>query len=75
MLTEAPKEPLKVLEVGQLWKTDNGFILITDHGKRLVGYKKLRNPKQRGVATHLIRPDALVRHLDQVGAELIVPTE
>lgn len=44
---------------GQLWRTDNGYILITDHGKRLVGYKKLRKPNQRAVATNLIRPEAL----------------
>lgn len=58
------------LSPGQLWRTDNGCILITDYGKRLVAYKKLRNPNQRTAVTNLIRSEALVSYLHQIGAEL-----
>jgi hypothetical protein len=74
MMTEHVKQPLETLAPGQLWRTENGFILITDYGKRLVGYKKLRKPNQRGVATNLIRPEALVTYLTQIGAELVIGT-
>jgi hypothetical protein len=67
------KRALEALDPGQLWKIESGYILITDHGKRLVGYKKLRKPDQRAVATNLIRPEALVAYLTEVAAELIRP--
>ena len=56
---------------GQLWKTETGYILVTDQGRRLVSYKKLREPNQRAAATNLIRPEALVAYLNQVQAELV----
>jgi hypothetical protein len=71
-MTAEAKQALEALLPGQLWKTDNCYILIIDHGKRLVGYKKMRKPSQRAVATNLIRPDALVTYLNEVGAELVV---
>ena len=58
------------LRPGQLWKTDNGCILITDQGDRVIGYRKLRNPEQRVALTNLIRPEALACYLTQVGAVL-----
>jgi len=70
MNTEA-RQAIEALLPGQLWKIENGFILITDHGKRLVGYKKLRSANQRGVFTNLIRPEALTAYLSEVGAELL----
>ena len=74
-MTAETKQALEALLPGQLWKTENCYILITDHGKRLVGYKKLRKIDQRAVATNLIRPEALVSYLNEVGAELIVQTQ
>ena len=74
-MTAEAKQALEALSPGQLWKSENSYILITDHGKRLVGYKKLRKPNQRGVATNLIRPEALVTYLSQVGAELVIPMQ
>jgi hypothetical protein len=74
-MTAEAKQALEALLPGQLWKTDNCYILITDHGKRLVGYKKLRRPNQRAVATNLIRPEAMATYLNEVGAELIVRTQ
>ena len=65
----------RTLFPGQLWRIEDGYILISDYGKRLVGYKKLRKPNQRGVATHLIRPEALVKYLSEVGAELMLRSE
>jgi hypothetical protein len=58
------------LRAGQLWKTDNGCILITNHGERVVAYRKLKNPEQPAALTNLIRPEALVCYLNQVGAVL-----
>lgn len=72
MNTEA-QETGGTLARGQLWKIENGYILIIDQGKRLVGYKKLRKPNQRAVATNLIRPEALAAYLKEVGAELVCP--
>lgn len=68
------KETRGPLVPGQLWRIESGYILITDHGKRLVGYKKLRKPNQRAVATNLIRPEALLTYLNEVEAELLAPT-
>ena len=71
-MTAETKQALEALSPGQLWKTEDSYILITDHGRRLVGYKKLHKPNQRAVATKLIRPEALVTYLNEVGAELVL---
>jgi hypothetical protein len=65
-------ETRMALVPGQLWRIENGYILISDYGKRLVGYKKLRKPNQRAVITQLIRPEALLKYLSEVGAELML---
>ena len=62
--------PTTALKPGQLWRTDDGCILITDQGNRIVGYKKLRNPQQQAALTKLIRPEALACYLHTVGAVL-----
>jgi hypothetical protein len=36
---------------GQLWKTDNGYIQIWHIGKRLIGYKMMKQPGQKTVRT------------------------
>jgi hypothetical protein len=74
-MTAETKQALEALLPGQLCKIENYYILITDHGKRLVGYKKLRKINQRAVATNSIRPEALVSYLNEVGAELMVQTQ
>ena len=66
----AETNPAVALKPGQLWKTDNGCILITDQGKRIIGYRKLQNPDQRAALTNLIRPEALACYLFTVGAVL-----
>ncbi|HZR20549.1 MAG TPA: hypothetical protein VFE51_24925 [Verrucomicrobiae bacterium] len=70
MVSAEAKHAVVALSPGQIWKTDQGCILITSHGERVVAYKKLRNPDQRAAVTNLIRPEALVSYLCQVGAEL-----
>ena len=60
----------QALRPGQLWKTDNGCILIMNQGDRIIGYRKLKNRDQRAALTNLIRPEALVCYLNQVGAVL-----
>ena len=57
-------------EPGQMWKTEDGYILITDHADRIVGYRKLRNPEQRTALTHLIRSEALACYLQKTEAVL-----
>lgn len=71
MSVEAPRN-LEALEPGQLWKFEEGYILICEHGKRLVAYKKLRTPSQRAAATNLIRPEALANYLNSVRADLVL---
>lgn len=66
----AETKPVVTLRTGQLWKTDEGCILITEQGERIIGYRKLRNPEQRAALTNLIRPEALVCYLNQIGAVL-----
>ena len=66
----AETKPLLALLPGQLWKTEDGCILITDRGDRVVSYRKLRHPEQRAALTNLIRPEALASYLSQVGATL-----
>jgi hypothetical protein len=71
MSVEAPRN-LEALEPGQLWKFEEGFILICEHGKRLVAYKRLKSPSQRAAATNLICPEALANYLNTVRAELVL---
>jgi hypothetical protein len=58
------------LRAGQLWRTEDGCILITEQGEKIIGYRKLRDPQQRAALTNLIRPEALVCYLNQIGAVL-----
>ena len=74
-MTAEAKQAIEALSPGQLWKTEHAYILITDHGKRLIEYKKLHTPNQRAVATNLIRPEALVAYLSEVGAQLVVQAQ
>ena len=66
----AETNPFVALKAGQLWRTEDGCILITEWGDRIIGYRKLRNSQQRAAITNLIRPEALVCYLNQIGAVL-----
>lgn len=73
-MTIQAQDGFEGFEAGQLWKTESGFILITEEGRRLVCYKKLRDPNQRTAVTNLIRPEALVAYLRDVRGELVPAT-
>jgi len=66
----AEPKPVVALRAGQLWRTEDGCILITEQGEKIIGYRKLRDPQQRAALTNLIRPEALVCYLNQIGAVL-----
>jgi hypothetical protein len=51
------------LEKGQLWKLDNTYIQIVELGKRLIQYRILKQPNQKGVLTRMIGFDALISYL------------
>jgi hypothetical protein len=59
------------LEAGQLWKLEQGYIYIVELGKRLIHYKMLRQPNQKGATTRLIGIEALLRYLRNSEAELV----
>ena len=65
------QQPLDALAAGQLWRTENGYILITGRCSRIVSYKKLREPRQLATVTNIIRPEALMAYLSDVRGELV----
>ncbi|MGH7971223.1 MAG: hypothetical protein ACREIC_21090 [Limisphaerales bacterium] len=62
---------MRMLEAGQLWKVEQGYVYIVELGKRLIHYKMLRNPGQVAALTRLIGIEALLRYLAQSEAELV----
>ena len=62
---------MRELEAGQLWKIEHGYVYIVELGKRLIGYKMLREPNQRAV-TRMIGIEALLNYLSQSEAELVI---
>jgi hypothetical protein len=58
-------------EAGQLWKLDEGYLQVTDLGKKLIYYKILRQPTQKAALTRLIRIEALANFLKQNEAQLV----
>jgi len=62
MDTNSKKHPVTFMK-GQLWKVDNAYIQIVDHGKRLIHYKMMKQPGQKAVLTRIIRPDAFAVYL------------
>ena len=59
------------MEKGQLWKIEHGYLHIVELGKRLIHYRILRQPAQRGVLTKTIGIEALLNYLQQNEAELV----
>lgn len=60
-----------VLNEGQFWKTDNGYVQIRHIGKRLIDYKMMRQPGQRAVRTQATGIDTLKRYLKDNAAVLM----
>jgi len=61
----------QALQAGQLWKIENGYVHITEVGKRLVHYKTLRQPKQRAAVIRMISIEALLKYLTHCEGELV----
>lgn len=59
------------LAKGQLWKINDAYIQIVEHGKRLIHYKMMKNVGQRGVFTHMSAIGALEDYLRTNQARLI----
>ena len=59
------------LAKGQLWKINDAYIQIVEHGKRLIHYKMMKNVGQRGVFTHMSAVTALEDYLRDNGARLV----
>ena len=59
------------LEKGQIWKTGETFVQITDAGKRLVHYKIAKTLHQRGVRRQLASFETVQAFLKSNRAELL----
>lgn len=59
------------LAKGQLWKINDAYIQIVEHGKRLIHYKMMKNVGQRGVFTHMSAVAALEDYLRENQARLV----
>jgi hypothetical protein len=57
---------------GQIWKTGETYVLITDAGKRLVHYKLTKKLLQRGLRKHLASMTTVQAFLISHRAELLV---
>jgi hypothetical protein len=56
---------------GQLWKINDAYIQIVEHGKRLIHYKMMKNVGQRGVFTHMSAVASLEEYLKANEARLV----
>jgi hypothetical protein len=63
------------LAKGQLWKINDAYIQIVEHGKRLIHYKMMKNVGQRGVFTHMSAVAALEEYLKEHEATLVKATK
>ena len=59
------------LAKGQLWKINDAYIQIVEHGKRLIHYKMMKTVGQRGVFTHMSAIAALEDYLKANEARLV----
>ena len=62
---------ITALEKGQIWKTGETYVLITDAGKRLVHYKVTKKLLQRGLRKHLAAMTTVQAFLKSNRAELL----
>ena len=67
----ANSPPITALEKGQIWKTGETYVLITDAGKRLVHYKLTKKLLQRGLRKHLASMTTVQAFLKSNRAELL----
>jgi hypothetical protein len=69
MQTKATRQLM--LEAGQLWQLEHGYVHIVESGKRLIHYKMLRQRDQKAAITNLINIEALLNYLNQSEAQLV----
>jgi hypothetical protein len=64
-------KPSPLLEKGQLWKTDTGYIQIWDIGKRLIDYKMMKELGKKAVKTQATTIDTLKTYLKNNAGVLV----
>ena len=62
---------LTTLEKGQIWKTGETYVQITDAGKRLVHYRMAKTLQQRGLRSHMASIETVQAFLKSNRAELL----
>ncbi len=67
----ADSTQLTTLEKGQIWKTGETYVQISDTGKRLVHYKMAKTLHQRGLRQHLASIETVQAYLNSSHAELL----
>ena len=67
-----PRKPaLQPLAKGQLWKTEEVYILIVELGKTLIQYKMLKQEGQKAVRTQMTGIATLQAYLKTNAARLV----
>jgi hypothetical protein len=61
---------LPALEAGQTWALSTGFLKVTRVGKRLVDYKLLNKPEERGAANKIASIESVQAYLAEKRAVL-----
>ncbi len=59
------------LAAGQLWKLNHAYIQIVELGKRLLHYRMMKNPGQRGVRPQISEIGTMWGYLKSRKAELV----
>ncbi len=62
------------LEKGQLWKCAQNYVYIVEMGRRLIHYKLLKYPTQKGVLTRMVGLEAIQGYLKANDGELVTAT-
>ena len=62
---------ITTLEKGQIWKTGETYVQITDAGKRLVHYRMAKTLQQRGLRSHMASIETVQAFLKSNRAELL----
>ena len=63
---------MSTLEKGQIWKTGETYVQITDAGKRLVHYAMATRLRQRGLRPQIASIETVQAYLKSNQAELLV---
>jgi hypothetical protein len=66
---------MTLLQPGQLWQVDRGYVLIVQIGRRLAHYKLFNPRKHRSALIRLITIEALTEYLRVNRAVQVIETE